>query len=311
MYANIIKAMDEILSVWNPGCILLWSMSQFRLRLQLLTSAALESAPGWQDSGTDLRDPSAKEHLAYDSFQSEWMNKQGSRLVGRVSHRVAEPAQRFLSGPCHIPEPRPGVALLGGCQGWPSAVCSQSGCGHRIQSDTPLPAAGEMDWLQPGSQLWGWPELVSAAGFSSPRGWWQSRWYPHLPGCAWLSNIIPAPLCSPYSWCVIPSTCPFGLSLMQQCQSPFPRAVCGAVVETDALSVQKESQCHLLSRLMVIRRVSWSENRLFHPTGWQSVRVDCVSPVCLSTKSCSLQAGVHAWPRGDMCLAQTVFTEED
>ena len=46
-------------------------LSSDQLHLSCLRLLYWRVQPGWQDNGTNLGDPSAKEHLAYDSFQNE------------------------------------------------------------------------------------------------------------------------------------------------------------------------------------------------------------------------------------------------
>ena len=64
--------------------------------------------------------------------------------MGRVRHHTAEPAQRFLSGLCHVPEPPAQVACLVAAR---AAQCSLLiiRAWSPTQAETPLPAAGEMD----------------------------------------------------------------------------------------------------------------------------------------------------------------------
>ena len=100
--------------------------------------------PEWHDNDTNLRDPSAKERLAYDSLQNKRMNEQRSRFVRRVRHHPAELAQRFLSDPCHVPEPLAQAACLVAAG---AAQCSLLiiRAWSPTQAETPLPAAGQMD----------------------------------------------------------------------------------------------------------------------------------------------------------------------
>lgn len=68
-----------VLIVWNLGALYTNSMSQFKvatvqepsgcvwLMSTILDSAALDG----QDSGTNLRDPSAKEYVAHKRWQNE------------------------------------------------------------------------------------------------------------------------------------------------------------------------------------------------------------------------------------------------
>lgn len=105
--------MDEV-SVWNPrGVFYSWSMSPVQTSsLQLLTSAVLESAPGWQDSGT--RPQGSQCRSIWHMTASRRMNEQARESTcGESSHRVAEGGPEFLSGPCpHLRAPAQVACLV-------------------------------------------------------------------------------------------------------------------------------------------------------------------------------------------------------
>lgn len=243
MYANIIKAMDEILSVWNPGSILLLEHVSVQTSYAPVAHICCTGECAW---------------MAGQQHRPQGSQCQGASGIWQLPERMSERARestcgesktsRGWAGPevpvWSVPHPRaPGPGgLLGGCRGGPVQSAHSQGV-------VPAPS------LTHPCQLWErWTDCSQDPSCGAGQSWSQQLdspahvdggrrqgWYPHSQAPLWLSSIIPAPLCSPYSWCVIPSTCPFGLSLTQQHQSPFPGAVCRAVVETDALSLSRRN----------------------------------------------------------------------
>ena len=290
-------------------------MSQFRpATLQLLTSAVLESTAwmAWQwhqPQGSQCRGASGIRQLA------ERMNERTKESIcgeSKTSHGWASPEVSVWS----MPRPRapsPG-GLLGGCQGGPMQSAHNQGVVPHPGWDTPascgrdgltaarIPAvglarAGLSSWILQ-------PKRMVAGGRGD---------IPTSQALLWLSNIIPAS-CFTSLLPIFLMCYSVHLFIRSVTQPTVPKPFSRSCVQSGGRnrhtrSVQKESQFHLLNRLIVIR-VSSSKNCLFHPSGWQSITVGHVPLVCVSTKSRSVQVGVHAWPLGKTWFAQTVFTEE-